>query len=233
MSCAPVLALAAAPIADERPGTSSVLEMVADLVDAARSRRWSRFADQLLDLTGAAVVHVVAGDGVFRAGFAETGLAGSAGGAVEVLHPAPSVRVTLAFGGEASRAAAAPGIAAVERILLTTTWATAAGATPATPVASTIDGLPLSPRMREVAHLVVAGRSDKEIADALGVSHTSARSYVQRMCRSLGVSGRGGLLRLVVGEPAPPSAPRAARAAGHDVGAAVLSPPVGSARAAR
>ena len=208
--------------AGPRPGTSRIVEMVACLVDAARATRWSHFAELVLDLSGAMTVDV---DDDGRAGRPAPGArppsgvrpgeaTADLGLPTEVLHPAPRVCVTLTFASEAARVAAAPGLVAIERILgATATPSTAIASPAATPLASTIDALPLSPRMREVAHLVVAGRSDKEIADELGVSYTSARSYVQRMCRSLGVSGRGGLLRRVLGEPAAPSVPRAARSA--------------------
>jgi DNA-binding CsgD family transcriptional regulator len=47
--------------------------------------------------------------------------------------------------------------------------------------------------MADVLGLLVSGRSDKEIALALDVSHATARTYVNRLCRRLGVSGRRGV----------------------------------------
>lgn len=51
----------------------------------------------------------------------------------------------------------------------------------------------LQPRMASVLALIVEGRTDKEIAETLGVSYTTARTYVRRLCQSLHVSGRRGV----------------------------------------
>lgn len=51
----------------------------------------------------------------------------------------------------------------------------------------------LQPRMASVLALIVDGRTDKEIAETLGVSHATARTYVRRLCQSLHVSGRRGV----------------------------------------
>lgn len=51
----------------------------------------------------------------------------------------------------------------------------------------------LQPRMASVLALIVEGRTDKEIAEALGVSHATARTYVRRLCQCLHVSGRRGV----------------------------------------
>lgn len=51
----------------------------------------------------------------------------------------------------------------------------------------------LQPRMATVLALIVAGQTDKEIAETLGVSYTTARTYVRRLCSSLRVSGRRGV----------------------------------------
>jgi DNA-binding NarL/FixJ family response regulator len=61
------------------------------------------------------------------------------------------------------------------------------------PSTTQVDVSFLPPRMATVLRLIVAGQSDKEIAEALGVSHTTARTYVRRLCRSLHVSGRRGI----------------------------------------
>ncbi len=58
----------------------------------------------------------------------------------------------------------------------------------------------LSARLQAVAELIVDGRTDKEIAAVLGVSHATARTYVRRLCQKLDVSGRGGVLRWALGE---------------------------------
>ncbi len=56
----------------------------------------------------------------------------------------------------------------------------------------------LSPREREVLHLVVAGRSSREIADALGLSPGTVDTYRSRLMRKLGVGDLAGLVRFAV-----------------------------------
>lgn len=51
-------------------------------------------------------------------------------------------------------------------------------------------GGPLSPRELEVLRLVAAGRSNKEIADALVVSQHTVARHVQNIYAKLGVSSR-------------------------------------------
>jgi predicted ATPase/DNA-binding CsgD family transcriptional regulator len=48
----------------------------------------------------------------------------------------------------------------------------------------------LSGREREVLALLIAGRSDREIAVALGISPRTAETHVFRLCTKLGVEGR-------------------------------------------
>ncbi|MCC7542834.1 MAG: response regulator transcription factor [Deltaproteobacteria bacterium] len=52
-------------------------------------------------------------------------------------------------------------------------------------------GLP--PRLGATARLLAQGLSDKEVADRLGVSHATARTYVARVYRKLGVHRRAEL----------------------------------------
>jgi DNA-binding CsgD family transcriptional regulator len=60
----------------------------------------------------------------------------------------------------------------------------------------------LSPRMSQVLDLLLFGSSDKEIAEALAISHASARTYVTRLFRQLEVRSRGELWRRYRGSPA-------------------------------
>lgn len=59
-----------------------------------------------------------------------------------------------------------------------------------------LGGLP--PRLARVAELVAAGLTDQEIADHMGLTHKTVRTYVSRIYRRLGVSNRVMLTRLLV-----------------------------------
>jgi len=61
----------------------------------------------------------------------------------------------------------------------------------------------LSAREREVLRLVGRGLSNKEIANALGISHQTARDHVSRLLRKLGARRRTGLVRAAL-EPDDP-----------------------------
>ncbi|MFW5921226.1 MAG: LuxR C-terminal-related transcriptional regulator, partial [Polyangiales bacterium] len=61
---------------------------------------------------------------------------------------------------------------------------------------SPLHGLP--PRLARVAELVAAGLTDQEIADHMGLTHKTVRTYVSRIYRRLGVSNRVMLTRLLV-----------------------------------
>ncbi len=50
--------------------------------------------------------------------------------------------------------------------------------------------LNLSRREREVWQLLIAGKSNKEIARHLGISPSSVKTYLHRLYRKLGVSSR-------------------------------------------
>jgi RNA polymerase sigma factor (sigma-70 family) len=56
----------------------------------------------------------------------------------------------------------------------------------------------LTPREREVALLVVDGRSDREIAERLCLSHHTVSQYVKRVYRKLDVASRVALTRLLL-----------------------------------
>jgi DNA-binding NarL/FixJ family response regulator len=66
-------------------------------------------------------------------------------------------------------------------------------ALPSRVLPSKVDASFLQPRMASVLALIVAGQTDKEIAETLGVSYATARTYVRRLCQSLHVSGRRGV----------------------------------------
>ena len=55
----------------------------------------------------------------------------------------------------------------------------------------------LSPRETQVAHLVVEGRSDREIAELLGISVRTAEDHVYRILTKLGLSRRQQLRSLL------------------------------------
>jgi DNA-binding CsgD family transcriptional regulator/GAF domain-containing protein len=59
--------------------------------------------------------------------------------------------------------------------------------------------LPLTPREREVAALVVDGLVDREIAERLQLSRHTVSQYVKRVYRKLGVDSRVSLTRLLLG----------------------------------
>ncbi len=60
------------------------------------------------------------------------------------------------------------------------------------------EGAPLTATERQVVDLVAAGRSNKEIADALFMSVHTVEAYLTRLFRSLGVQSRTELARLVL-----------------------------------
>jgi DNA-binding NarL/FixJ family response regulator len=51
-------------------------------------------------------------------------------------------------------------------------------------------GAPLTAREQDVARLLVAGRSDREIADALFMGQRTASTHVSAILRKLGVATR-------------------------------------------
>ena len=57
--------------------------------------------------------------------------------------------------------------------------------------------LPLSTREREIANLVAAGLSNRDIADRLVVSTRTVEGHIYRACVKMGVSDREGLVMLI------------------------------------
>jgi len=53
----------------------------------------------------------------------------------------------------------------------------------------------LPPRLARVAAEMARGRSDKEIADVLGLSFNTVRTYGRQLYRAAGVHSRAALLR--------------------------------------
>jgi DNA-binding CsgD family transcriptional regulator len=64
----------------------------------------------------------------------------------------------------------------------------------------------LSEREAEVARLVVARKSNKEIGAALGISARTVSTHLSNIFGKVGVSSRGELADAVRGEVAPPAA---------------------------
>jgi DNA-binding CsgD family transcriptional regulator len=56
---------------------------------------------------------------------------------------------------------------------------------------------PLTPRQREVAELVAAGLSNKEIADRLITSVRTVEGHLLRACQRVGAASRGDLARIM------------------------------------
>ncbi len=48
----------------------------------------------------------------------------------------------------------------------------------------------LTPRQNETLHLLAAGLTTEQIAERLGVSRETARNYIRRLLRALGVHSR-------------------------------------------
>jgi DNA-binding CsgD family transcriptional regulator len=56
--------------------------------------------------------------------------------------------------------------------------------------------LRLTPRQRELLRLAALGRTDKEIASALGVSYHTVRTHLERLYRAHGATNRTALVAL-------------------------------------
>jgi len=56
----------------------------------------------------------------------------------------------------------------------------------------------LSNREKEIVRLLLAGNSNKEIADSLGLSLNTIKGYMKLLTRKLGVSGRSGIVAAFV-----------------------------------
>lgn len=64
------------------------------------------------------------------------------------------------------------------------------------------DASALPPRLREILHALLSGRSEKEAALALGISPHTAHGHVKRLYRHFGVSSRGELMALFLSDSA-------------------------------
>jgi DNA-binding CsgD family transcriptional regulator len=71
---------------------------------------------------------------------------------------------------------------------------TVIGAPALAEAASSLDQLPLSPRMRDILERLLVGDSEKQIARHLGISPHTVHTHVKKLHKSLGVSSRGELL---------------------------------------
>ncbi|RWX18570.1 response regulator transcription factor [Rhizobium hidalgonense] len=56
-------------------------------------------------------------------------------------------------------------------------------------------GDPLTPRERDTLGLIVAGRSNREIAEALGISSATAETHRKNLKKKLGIATTAGLIR--------------------------------------
>ncbi|MGR9376431.1 two-component system response regulator MctR [Rhizobium leguminosarum] len=54
---------------------------------------------------------------------------------------------------------------------------------------------PLTPRERDILALIVAGRSNKEIADVLGITSATTETHRKNLKRKLGITTTAGLIR--------------------------------------
>jgi non-specific serine/threonine protein kinase len=84
--------------------------------------------------------------------------------------------------------AVAEAIVAVEAMLRPTTASSVASAQPAD--SGSVPGADLTPREREVLHLLAEGRTDREIAAALFVTTKTASNHVASILSKLGVETR-------------------------------------------
>ncbi|WP_064712932.1 response regulator transcription factor [Rhizobium bangladeshense] len=54
---------------------------------------------------------------------------------------------------------------------------------------------PLTPRERDILELIVAGRSNREIAEALGITSATAETHRKNLKKKLGIATTAGLIR--------------------------------------
>ncbi len=110
--------------------------------------------------------------------------------ATQVLHDGWVATVRRRLGGVAFERAWAAGAALPLDEAIAEGLAAAEAASRLPNRRQPVGPLELSPRERETLALLVAGRTDREIAEALGISRRTAETYVFRLCAKLGVEGR-------------------------------------------
>lgn len=106
-----------------------------------------------------------------------------------IVGPSELLEVELVIEPESPEARAARTLAALEG--------------PAPPDAGPGTRAPLTAREREVAALAIEGRSNGEIAAALGLGAETVKSHLAAVYRKLGVAGRGELAARVLGGRTP------------------------------
>ncbi|HEU0113207.1 MAG TPA: LuxR C-terminal-related transcriptional regulator [Thermomicrobiales bacterium] len=74
----------------------------------------------------------------------------------------------------------------------------AAGTRPPSPPIASRRDWPLSEREQEVLRLVASGRTDREIADVLCVSHHTVGNHVRHILDKLGVATRAAAVAMAV-----------------------------------
>lgn len=58
----------------------------------------------------------------------------------------------------------------------------------------------MSPKLRQVLELLLLGRSEKEVANEMGISHHTVHTQVKRLYRALGVNSRAEMLVLLLSQ---------------------------------
>ena len=183
-----MLRLRAAIVAEDplaRSGLAVLLareevEVAAELAPAEAAQAALALADALVvDLAGDGALEAIRGAELpvvaLLASDAQAGEALAAGARALLLRGAPGGRIAAAIG------AVAHGLAAQDAAL-------APALLRAPPVARA--GSDLTPREAEVLAELAEGRSNKEIARALGISERTAKFHVESILAKLGADGR-------------------------------------------
>ena len=102
-----------------------------------------------------------------------------------------AAQAAVAFEADSNRRGATEAAAMADRL------ATACGGIRTPALELSANPLPLSTREREIANLVAAGLSNRDIADRLVVSTRTVEGHVYRACVKMGVSDREGLVMLI------------------------------------
>jgi len=156
------------------------VEVAAELAPAEAAQAALALADALVvDLAGDGALEAIRGAELpvvaLLASDAQAGEALAAGARALLLRGAPGDRIAAAIG------AVAHGLAAQDAAL-------APALLRAPPVARA--GSDLTPREAEVLAELAEGRSNKEIARALGISERTAKFHVESILAKLGADGR-------------------------------------------